>query len=206
MYSVSFDGRITSGVKNKETISLKDVDIDKLRHAFDKKATSYKYFWFLAILKMYNESRMDAILFKDILIEMVSIAWKYVFVENSEFPKIDQLPNYLRKIQEKSYLDRYAKENRVKETVREHYHEWNWNTLLMPLLNNVPYRFLSSWIPFTNNEEVMAKSKNTELRCPYIMTDDLVTINPLWSDYLVENYDKINLFIEKELRSYLKCK
>ena len=204
VYSVTSNGRIISGIK--DSVPLKDCDTDKLRHAFDKKATSYKYFWFLAILNIYNENRKASILFKDILIVMVTIAWKYVFVENCEFPKLDQLPNYLSKIQGKSYLDRYAKESRVKETVRAHYQEWNWNTLLMPLLNNVPYRFLSPWIPFTNNEEIIAKSNETESRCPYSIAKNHITINPLWSDYIVENYDKISLFIEKELRFYLKCK
>lgn len=206
VHSVTFDGRIISGVKNKEAISLKDDDFDILQHAFDKKATSYKYFWFLAILNIYKENRNDPILFKDILIVMVSLAWKYVFVENSKFPKIDQLPCYLRIIQEKSHLDRYAKESRVLETVRAHYYEWNCYALLIPLLNNVPYRFLSPWLPFTNKEEVIAKSKKTESKCPYSIAKDHVTINPLWSDYLVKNYDNIYIFIEKELRSYLKCK
>ena len=206
VYSVSFDGRITSGIKNKKTISLNEIDNDKLRHAFDKKATSYKYFWFLAILKIYNEIRMDSIQYKDILIEMVSIAWKYVFAIECQFPSQDQLPVYLRVIQAQTYLGRSAKEKEVEKTVREHYHEWKWNTLLMPLLNNVPYRFLSPWISFTNNEDVMEKSKKTESRCPYSLAKDCVTINPLWSYYLLENYDKIVFHVEKELRSYLKCK
>ena len=205
VYSVSFDGRITSGIKNKKTISLNEIDNDKLRHAFDKKATSYKYFWFLAILKIYNETRMDSILFKDILIEMVSIAWRYVFVVECQFPSQDQLPIYLRAIQAKTYLDRSAKEKKVEETVRESFYEWKWNTLLMPLLNNVPYRFLSPWIPFTNNDDVKSKSRNMEIGCPYSLQNDHITINPIWGDYFVENYDKIILFVEKELRSYLKC-
>lgn len=206
VYSVTFDGRITSGVKNKEIVTLKDIDIDKLLHAFDKKATSYKYFWFLAITKIYFEIRMYTISFKDILIEMVSIAWRYVFDVECQFPSIDQLPVYLRAIQAKTYLPKSAKEKIVEETVRESFYKWKWDTLLKPLLNNVPYRFLSPWIPFTNNEEVITKSEKKELRCPYSITKDHVTINPLWSDYLIENYDKISLFIEKELRSYLKCK
>jgi hypothetical protein len=149
---------------------------------------------------------MDSILFKDILIEMVSIAWRYVFVVECQFPSQDQLPIYLRAIQAKTYLDRSAKEKKVEETVRESFYEWKWNTLLMPLLNNVPYRFLSPWISFTNNEDVIEKSKKTESRCPYSLAKDHVTINPLWSYYLLENYDKIVFHVEKELRSYLKCK
>ena len=206
VYSVTFDGRITSGIKSKEPISLKDIDIDKLRHAFDKKATSYKYFWFLAIIKIYHEIRKETILFKDILIEMASIAWRYVFVVECQFPSKDQLPVYLKAIQTGTYLARSAKENTVEETIRETFYEWKWNKLLMPLLNNVPYRFLSPWIPFTNNEEVIAKSNKTDSRCPYSIAKDHITINPLWIDYLVENYDKVSLFIEKELRLYLKCK
>ena len=205
VYSVTFDGKITSSVKNKETVSLKDIEIDKLRHAFDKKATSYKYFWFLAILKLIYEVRMDTILYKDILIEMVSIAWRYVFVVECQFPSQDQLPIYLRAIQAKTYLDRYAKEKKVEETVRESFYEWKWNTLLMPLLNNVPYRFLSPWIPFTSNDDVKSKSRNTEIRCPYSLHSDHIMVNPIWGDYLVKNYDKISFFVEKELRSYLKC-
>ncbi len=203
VYSVTFDGRITSGIKNKDINSLKDIDIDKLLHAFDKKATSYKYFWFLAITKNYYETRMHTISFKDLLIEMVSIAWRYVFDVECQFPSIDQLPVYLRAIQGKTYLTRSAKEKKVEETVRESFYKWKWDMLLKPLLNNVPYRFLSPWIPFTNNEEVIAKSEKPELRCPYSITKDHIIINPLWSDYLIENYDKINLFIEKELRLYL---
>ena len=160
----------------------------------------------MAILKIYNETRMDSILFKDILIEMVSIAWRYVFVVECQFPSQDQLPIYLRAIQAKTYLGRSAKEKEVEKTVREHYHEWKWNTLLMPLLNNVPYRFLSPWISFTNNEDVIEKSNKKESRCPYSLAKDCVTINPLWSYYLLENYDKIVFHVEKELRSYLKCK
>ena len=211
LYSYDLNGKLISkgtiaGSNEPEKITITDCDVDKLIHAFDKKATSYKFFWFLSILKIYNDTRKNTISYKNILIEIVSVAWKYVFTEGAKFPAIDQLPKYLKAIQAKSYLDRSAKEKLVKETVQEHYHEWKWNTLLMPLLNNVPYRFLSPWIPFTNNEDIISKSKKAESRCPYCITKDHITINPLWSNYLIENYDKIILFIEKELRTYLNCK
>lgn len=206
VYSVSFDGKITSVIRSEEVISLKDIDIDKLRHAFDKKATSYKYFWFLAILKIYHETRMDTISYKDILIGMVSLAWRYVFIYKSQFPSQDQLPVYLKAIQAKSYLGKTEMEKIVEDTVHHYFYEWKCNTLLAPLLNNVPYRFLSPWIPFTNNEEVISKSTKTVSRCPYSITNDHIQINPLWSSYLLENYDKISLNVEKKLMSYLKCK
>ena len=211
IYNYDFKGKLLSkeaiaGGQDAKKMIITEDDVNKLMRAFDKKATSYKFFWFLSILKIYNDKKKKTISYNYILIKMVAIAWKYVFAEDVQFPTIDQLPNYLKTIQGKSYLDRNAKEKFVEETVQEHYHEWKWNTLLTPLLNNVPYRFLSPWIPFTNNEDVLAKSKKSEFRCPYSITKDHITINPLWSDYLIENYDKIIFFVEKELRTYLDCK
>ena len=201
VFSITFDGRTTSG-----TASLKDSDLDMFRHAFDKKATSYNYFWFLAILKIYRDNREDSISFKDILIKMVSIAWKYVFVVKCQFRSLDQLPVYLRAIQAKTYLFRSANEKVIEERVQEYFYELNLNTLLMPLLNNVPYRFLSPWIPFASNDDVKAKSKIVYLRCPYSLHSDHITINPIWGDYFVKKYYRIFRFIEEELKAYLKCK
>ena len=79
-------------------------------------------------------------------------------------------------------------------------------TLLSPLLKNVPYRFLSPWIPFKSNDDVVAKSNNPDSRCPYSLHDDHITINPIWSDYFLDNYDKLTQFAEKKLKMYLKIR
>ena len=203
--SMSYYDRWYSLASEKNNVFLTDNDVDKIWHVFDKKATSYKYFWFLSILKIYKETNNGSIPFKDILVKMVSVAWSWVFMENSEFPKADQLPLYLRTIQSKAYLDRLASEKEVGGNVLEFYDEWKWDALLKPLLNNVPYRFLSPWIPFTNNDDVVAKSNDPDTKCPYALHDDYLTINPIWGDYFLENYDKLTQFAEKELRLYLKC-
>ena len=75
---------------------------------------------------------------------------------------------------------------------------------LSPLLKNVPYRFLSPWIPFTCNEDVVAKSNNPETRCPYSLHDDHIEVNASWGDYLIANYEKMTEFVEQELCAYLK--
>ena len=43
-----------------------------------RKLLATNIYVFLAILKIYNEIRIDTIYFKDILIEMGSIAWIYI--------------------------------------------------------------------------------------------------------------------------------
>ena len=184
---------------------LSKSDIDKIQHVFDSKATSYKYFWLLSILQIYKDKKNETINLKDILVKMVSVAWNYVFLKKSHFPAIDQLPNYLKTVQVKVCLDRYSKEHTIEEMVLEYYDTLKLKPVLSPLLKNVPYRFLSPWISFTSNEDVVAKSNDKNARCLYSLQDDHITINPIWSDYLLENYAKLIAFIETELRSFLKC-
>ena len=183
---------------------LTDSDTDKLLHAFDKKATSYKYFWFWSILKHYKESGMVNIPFRNILIGMVALAWKYVDNQRFEFPEIDQLPSYIRTIKIKSIVERRTQVKTIKKVVSEYYEQQKWAKLLEPLLKNVPYRFLSPWIPFTSNEDVISKSMDPEIRCPYGIKDNHVKIKKMWQDYFNEHYDEIIKFIENELETYLK--
>ena len=202
--SMSYYDRWYSLVSEKMKTNLSDSDVDKLWHAFDKKTTTYKYFWFLAILQIYIGTKKETIKYKDILIKMASIAWRYVFMEKSEFPKIDQLPGYLETIDKKIESDKSAKGIVIDNILLDYFDKWGLDSLLSPLLKNVPYRFLSPWIPFTSNDDVVEKSKKTDARCPYALYDDHITINPIWGDYFIKNYDKITRFVETDLRKYLK--
>jgi superfamily II DNA or RNA helicase len=190
---------------NPSLSSLSDSDIEKLWHVFDSKATSYKYFWFLSIIQLYNENKQDSILHKQILTRMISNAWRYVFKEESEFPKTDQIPKYLNQILVQYMLDESSKREEVEGQVLYYYERSHLNRFLSPLLRNVPYRFLSPWIPFTSNDDVIVKSNDQNTRCLYSIHDDGISINAIWRDYLIENYNKIIAFIENELRIFLKC-
>lgn len=149
---------------------------------------------------------MKKMFYKDILMRMVILAWKYVFMENCEFPKIDQIPNYLGIIDKKIESTKSAIGIVIDQVIYKYYDEWGLDSLLSPLLKNVPYRFLSPWIPFTSNNDVIAKSNEKDSKCLYSLQDDHITINSAWGDYLLDNYDKLTQFVEKELKMYLKCK
>jgi hypothetical protein len=101
-------------------------------------------------------------------------------------------------------LDRWANEREIENAVIENFEDFGFNSLLTPLLNNVPYRFLSPWIPFTNNAEVMATASRPDIKCVYSIYGDHLTIKPEWREYIDEKYDKIINFIERELRAFLK--
>ena len=204
--SMSYYDRWYSLVSVKNKVFLTDSEVEKIWHAFDKKATSYKYFWFLAILKIYKESGEASILYKDILIKMASIAWRYVFIEKCDFSKIDQLPGYLETIDKMIESNNSAKGIDIDSILTNCFDKWELNTLLSPLLKNVPYRFLSPWIQFSDNDDVVEKSNDPNTNCPYALHDDHITINPIWGDYFIENYVKLTQFVEKELRLYLKIR
>ena len=185
--------------------SLSKNDIDKIQHVFDRKATSYKYFWLLSILQLHKETNQALISNKLILARMISNAWKYVLKENFTFPQADQIPKYIDEILARFMLDNSSDMKKVEGQILYYYERSHLDNMLSPLLKNVPYRFLSPWIPFTSNEDVVAKSNNKNARCLYSLQDDHITINPIWDDYLKENYAELIAFIETELRKYLKC-
>ena len=176
---------------------------DSLLHIFDKKVTSYKYFWFWAILDL-TYKRKKAISYMRILAKMVAKAWEYVYVLDYNLGERDQLRKYMDIIKEKLYLKENTKEEDVEGRVLEFYNVMNLEIVLAPLLKNVPYRFLSPWIPFTNNEEVVEKSNEVDAQCLYALKDDYILINTRWFDYLIDNYEIITKFIKGELESYLK--
>lgn len=193
----------TVNIVEPEIVSLSQEDIFKLKRVFDNKATSYKYFWFMSILQLLYETEMTEIRFDKILIKMVANAWKYVFVEDGEFSLSDQLPIYLQTVKIKTRLKSKSSEEEVEWVVAKQYDNLSLDKILEPLLKNVPYRFLSPWLHFTSNNEVVTKSKDSDINCIYELHDDHITIKELWKDYLFEHYDEVMEFIESDLRSYL---
>ena len=188
----------------KETLLSED-DISKLWHIFDNKVTSYKYFWFLSILQLFREGGQMSISYKQILARMISNAWEFVFSEGAEFPKADQIPDIVNKVMTRYMLEPSSDYKKIEGQILYYYDRSHSERFPSILLKNVPYRFLSPWIPFTNNDDVVAKSNEKDARCPYSLHVDHIKLNPLWCDYLIENYDKIEAFIGNELSLYLKC-
>ena len=187
----------------EEINPLKGEDVEKLKQAFNKKSTSYKYFWFMALLEIYKETQVEKITFRNILIKMVAKAWKYVFMLNGQFSQSDQLPKYLASLKSMTELQSNSLESEVEDELIKNFETQKIEAILSPLLKNVPYRFLSPWIPFTDNYDVMEKSCNKELRCPYELYNDYIVISVLWREVLIDYYNSFQLLAEYGLEAYL---
>lgn len=188
----------------KSNIHIKSIDTDTLRHVFDKKATSYKYFWLYAIISLVKEKENAIISFEDLLIRMVSIAWPLIFIQNLNLGSRDMLHSYLNKVKENSALSSEDTKEIIEEYLKTNYNKNTVYKNLTPLLKNVPYRFLSPWIKYTTNESIIEKSHNKEFKALYAINDNNIAINEDWFDYIINNYDDILMFVKSELTIYIK--
>ena len=114
------------------------------------------------------------------------------------------LSKYLSEISKKTKLIKAASSNVVETYMRQHYSSQGIEQILAPLLKNVPYRFLSPWIPFTTTEEVIAKSKSRTFPGLYALHDEVVVINKKWWDYILPNYVDIYDFAKQSFITYAK--
>ncbi len=180
------------------------MDFKKLDLVFDKKVTSYKYFWFISIISLAKDRGTLVIPFKDILIRMAALAWPIVLKDEIILSKQDMLPKYLNDISNKTSLLRNASWSVVERHLTQHFDSKGIEWILSPLLNNVPYRFLSPWIPFTTNEEVAEKSIKREYACLYALHDNAVVLDEDWWNYIHTNYSTICEYAKNSFVKYVK--
>jgi hypothetical protein len=179
------------------------IEKNKLEGVFDNKSTSYKYFWFMAILSLAKSQRNRIIRYDDILIRMAAIAWPIVIGDNIELGEKDMMPKYLNMIQKKTFIIKEASSNVVESNLSMFY-DRGINDILKPLLNNVPYRFLSPWIKYTNNEDVIEKSNSKSVKAPYAICLDSIEINTEWFAYFIDHYDELRSFTLDSFINYAK--
>lgn len=182
----------------------KPIDVKTLQTVFDKKATSYKYFWFLSIISLAKETNCLTLSYKDIIIRMAAIAWPIIFEDEIELGKSDMLPSYLKDIVKCTKLIKGATSNVVESYLKQHYTSQGVDKILWPLTKNVPYRFLSPWIPFTTNDEIIEKSNDNRIACPYAIHDDTIIWDEDWWEYIDSNYNDICKFALQSFINYVK--
>ncbi len=180
------------------------IDTKILRTVFEKKATSYKYFWLMAIISLAKEKEILSISYKDLTIRMASLAWPIVFENDINLGKVDQMKKYLEEIAKKTKLIHTASSTVVQNYIDQHYSSQGIDKILAPLMKNVPYRFLSPWIKYTNDEEVREKSKSNDFNGLYSLHQDFILLDEDWWDYINEHYFETCDFIMKSFMEYAK--
>ncbi len=182
----------------------KPIDINKFHSVFDKKATSYKYFWLMAIISLTKEKKSRTITYKEIIIRMAAMAWPIVFDNEIDLGSRDMMYKYLDEVLKKTTLIRTASSNVVENYLLQHYSSHGVDKILSPLMKNVPYRFLSPWIKFTTTEDVVNESLKTNFDGLYAIHPDNITLSKDWWEYIEANYLDVCDFAMRSFISYAK--
>lgn len=181
-----------------------NLDFDKLNVVFEKKVTSYKYFWLIAIISLAKAKGVLSISFDDIVKRMAAIAWPIVIGDDIYLGERDMMSKYLKNIQKKTYLISSASSKVVEDSLSDYYKILSINKILEPLLAHVPYRFLSPWVKFTSNEDVIRVSNEPTFDGLYSINNNGIIINPNWWKYIKTHYSEVSTFILDSFIIYLK--
>ena len=180
------------------------IDIKKLDYIFEKEATSYKYFWFMAIISLAHDKKCLTIPYRDIVIRMATLAWPIVFEYEIDLGKSDMIAQYLNDILKQSTLIKNISNKVVEAYLSVYYYSDGIDKILEPLLKNVPYRFLSPWIPYTTDKEVVEKSNSADYACLYALQENSIVLDEDWWEYIKKYYVQICYTTERSFITYLK--
>ncbi len=179
------------------------IDIKKLGMIYDKKVTSYKYFWFLSIISLAKERLSLTISFRDIVARMAAMAWPIVMEQGIDLGRQDMIKSYLTEINMRVRFIKGIPSSVLESRLKQNYNLLSFDYILAPLLINVPYRFLSPWIAFTTKEDVAEKSKSDEYGCLYILDKESVTIKQEWWNYISNHYQELYEFSFRSFLDYV---
>lgn len=193
----------SENASNSTTLNAqKVIDEDKLKATFKHVSSTYKFFWFLAILT-FSKKETRNISFKELVARIISLAYPYT-EERISFGTTDKIHDTIQCLiftqTFQPNITNVANETRI----IKHFDNERVHKILNQLLLNVPYRFLSPWIPFTTNKEVINQSQDSENKTPYALYPTHIELNEDWQNYFVENYEMLFKYTKTELTKYLR--
>ena len=179
-----------------------------LSRVFNNTTATYKFYWFQSLLQMHNEEGIYRMNVWDLVIRMVANAWFPIHYFHLSFGSMDSLHRIVTELQWMTDLPMDAKKEEVVECLTVRLDDKKVKDQLATLIRNVPYRFLSPWINYTSDADVIARSHAYENGCLYSIQktkDELyITINPVWNKYLQDYYGILTDFINWNLTLFLQ--
>lgn len=174
---------------------------EELKNILKNRVTSYKFYWFKALLTIVERRETEAS-FKKMAALMVAHAWNDVLVENCTYTKIDQIPYVVRRI----YLDSHLQPTDNIEEVMSYLHKNlnKYDELYSKLLSMVPYRFISIYIE--NLHDVKDHQKNDIIennsrkqKLIYKIENSKIYIDKDWNKYLLNNIGELHNLLKNLL-------
>lgn len=166
----------------------KNVDTRSLAQIYNNTVATYKYYWFVSILDIVVKEQRRRISFWEIIVGMIAEAWYPIHYFRLSFGKSDSLYNQIIELQKELNIPIDAKKDEIKKQIFNNLTTPKIRGLLRVFTLNVPYRFLSPWINYTTDNQVVELSQSYTNNCIYSIKDDTIEIYPKWEQYFNENY------------------
>lgn len=156
----------------------------------------------MALLDIVVKERKTRISFWEIIAGMVAESWYPIHYFKLSFGKSDSLFDKSLEIQKEFQLSIEDDKDRIKKQLLDNLN--NTKKYLRVFTINVPYRFLSPWIKYTTDNDVVLRSQKFENNCFYAIYGDEIIINDNWVEYLVEHYSILRDFAFWNLTEFLQ--
>lgn len=176
--------------------------ISSLAGIFSNTTATYKFYWFVALLDIVVKERKTRISFWEIIAEMVAESWYPIHYFKLSFGKSDSLFDKSLEIRKEFQISIEADKDKIKKQILDNLGETK--KFLKVFTLHVPYRFLSPWIKYTYDEDVVVKSQHLENDCLYAIYGDEIVINDNWVEYLTEHYTILRDFAFWNLTEFLQ--
>lgn len=166
----------------------KNIDTRILTQIYNNTVATYKYYWFVSILDIVVKEQRRQISFWEIIVGMITEAWYPIHYFRLSFGKSDSLYIQIIELQKELNIPIDANKKDIKNKIISNLNNPKIKSLLRVFTLNVPYRFLSPWIPHTTNNEVIVLSQSFTNDCIYSINEETIELNPVWEQYLYDNY------------------
>lgn len=176
--------------------------ISALAGIFSNTTATYKFYWFVALLDIVVKERKTRISFWEIIAEMVAESWYPIHYFKLSFGKSDSLFDKSLEIRKEFQISIEADKDKIKKQILDNLGETK--KFLKVFTLNVPYRFLSPWIKYTTDNDVVLRSHKFESDCIYAIYDEDIVVNENWVDYLTEHYTILRDFAFWNLTEFLQ--
>lgn len=176
--------------------------VSSLSRIFENTTATYKFYWFVAIMDIVVKEHKTRISFWEIIVGMIAESWYPIHYFKLSFGKSDSLFVKSLEIQKEYQISIESDKEKIKNLLVDNLKETK--KFLKIFSINVPYRFLSPWIRYTYDEEVIAKSQLFENNALYAIYNDEIVINDLWVEYLTKHYKILRDFAFWNLTEFLQ--
>jgi hypothetical protein len=157
------------------------MDTGMLAGCFKNTSASYKFYWFLAILKETEQGK-ERIEKMSLFAHMIAHAWYTVNYAKVSFGASDKLQEAIQVLRELEGIPVDAKPERIHHVLTTSKNPRT-KRELQHFDRNVPHWFLTPWIKSDSKREIYALSQNGYNDPPYALYDDFILLQPSWVAY-----------------------